>query len=571
MKDILETIDQKYWDEAKRRFEIIKPFIDKKSTKEEIIQHSENCKVHYTTIYRWLKAYENSRELVSLIPKYSNRGGKGEKRLEVATELIIDKAINDLYLYKQKFTARQVYSEIKRRCKHSDIAPPHENTVRNRIKQLEDKKVIQMREGRRAADRLYKNTDGMFPEGTYPLDVIQIDHTPMDIIIVDEKYRQPIGRPYLTLAMDVYSRMITGYYIAIEEPSYFSVSQCLTNSILTKEKFLRDHDVEGEWKICGIPRALHLDNAAEFKSENLQRVCDNHNISLEFRTIGGARYGGHIERIIGTSMRQIHTLPGATFSDIVQKGDYNSEKEAAFTLEELERWMCQYIVNTYHKLFHHGIGMTPDKKYEIGIFGDEHNLGKGLPELIKDEEKFRISLLPTEMRTIQQSGVKIDTIQYYHDVLRKYIRSKGSDGKAQRFLFKKDPRDISTIWFYDSSLKEYFPIPYKNISFPPISQWELREVKRYLSDKYNNEADENQIFIAYEKMHQIKENAIKQTKLMRKKASAKKALTRKKNNDFPNKGTINQKIETAKDDIYDELFNNVEAFDDIDIGLNDEN
>lgn len=34
-----------------------------------------------------------------------------------------------------------------------------------------------------------------FPGAEYPLAVAQIDHTPMDVIVVDEEHRQPIQRP----------------------------------------------------------------------------------------------------------------------------------------------------------------------------------------------------------------------------------------------------------------------------------------------------------------------------------------------------------------------------------------
>jgi putative transposase len=562
LNKILETIPEEEWNIAKKRFKIIEPFIYQQTLKEDIIKVAKENNIHYTTIYRWLKLYEKRGETMALVPNYNLRGGKGKKRLELGVELIIDKVINDLYLYKQKFTARQVYSEIKRRCINADLIPPHENTVRDRIKELDDKKVVMMRESRRSSDRKYQNTDGMFQEGTYPLDVIQIDHTPIDIIVVDEKYRQPIGRPYLTLAIDIYSRMVTGLYIALEEPSYFSVSQCLSNSILPKENFLRSLEIEGEWNICGIPRVLHLDNAQEFKSTDLRKVCENHNISIQYRPVARPQFGGHIERLIGTTMQVVHKLPGTTFSNIVKKGDYDSEKEAVLTLKELEMIICEFIVNEYHIRFHHGIETTPKKRYEKGVFGDDNTIGRGLPELVQDEEKFKLSLLPTLYRTIQQSGVKIDGIQYYHDTLRPYIKMQ-ENGKPQKFLFKRDPRDISTIWFYEPKLEEYFPIPYKNITFPSISKWELQAIKRHLSDKELNTGDENLIFKTHTKIMQIQENAVKQTKLTRKANSAKVSHKRKQELDFPQ---TMEESNNATEMSYEKIFKNAQVFDDIDIG-----
>lgn len=51
--------------------------------------------------------------------------------------------------------------------------------------------------------------------GTYrvdrALDVVQIDHTRVDAIVVDETHRLPIGRPWLTLAVDVATRVVVGF------------------------------------------------------------------------------------------------------------------------------------------------------------------------------------------------------------------------------------------------------------------------------------------------------------------------------------------------------------------------
>jgi tetratricopeptide (TPR) repeat protein len=62
--------------------------------------------------------------------------------------------------------------------------------------------------------------------------------------------------------------------------------------------------------------------------------------------------GGHIERLVGTLMRAPHELPGATFSNPKQRGNYDSEASAALTLDELERWLTDYIVCVYHAKRH---------------------------------------------------------------------------------------------------------------------------------------------------------------------------------------------------------------------------
>lgn len=558
-KDRLEDIGDADWKEAKRRLSIIQPIIEQGLGKEDVINIAKEQHIHYTTIYRWLSRYKGSGLLQSLVPNTKNRGLKGHVRIEQESELITKNAIENLYLTKQKLPVSVVYREILKRCRHANVTAPHINTVRNRIKRLSEEHIVAKRESRQIADRKYRNTDGVFPEGSFPLDVVQIDHTPMDIILVDELERKPIGRPYLTLAIDVYSRMVTGFYIALEAPSFFSVGQCLSHSILTKERYLQKVSVEGTWQVWGVPKTLAVDNASEFRSQEMQRFCEQYGITIMWRPVARPQFGGHIERLIGTSMKEVHTLPGTTFSNITERGTYDSDKESSLTLKELEQWITEFVVNVYHKRVHHSLNMTPEQKFEEGIFGKDGLLGTGIPFQIRDEERVKIDLLPSVERTIQQHGVVIDKIKYYADVLRRWIgyRDPKKNG-AQKFVFKVDPRDISVLYFYDPEIKEYFPVPYRNISYPPISQWELNEIQKRLKEKHLQNYDEIEIFEAYERMDKIKEKAQSSTRASRRKASAKKIHQERVKYTKVNR----EDIENSE---FDVLFSNAKPFDAIEV------
>ncbi|MBE0513912.1 DDE-type integrase/transposase/recombinase [Sulfurimonas sp.] len=560
--DRIDDIADEDWEVAKNRLEIIRPIIEQGLGKKELLAIAKQHNIHQATIYRWKEKYEATGLLQSLVPNIRNRGPKGHTRIEQAAELIMNKAIETLYLDKQKLPVRAVYREVQKRCRNADVTPPHENTFRRRVKKLSQEQIVAKRESRKIADRKYNNMDGMFPDGLFPLETVQIDNTPMDIILVDEVERKPIGRPYLTIAIDIYSRMIFGFYIALEAPSYYSVSQCLANGVLSKERYLQHIGVEGDWKIWGIPKNINLDNGPEFQNKELRRFCEQYGITVTYRLPGTPNLGGNIERAIGTYMREVHTLPGATFSNPTQRGQYNSDKEASLTLNELEKWITEFIVNVYHTRIHETLQTTPISKFEEGVFGDGKYPGTGIPAKIADENRFKIDLLPTFNRTIQQPGVKLDNITYYADVLRRWIKAKDEKtGKPRQFVFKRNPRDISTIYFYDPEIKEYFPLPYRNVSYPPMSMWELHEITRELKEKGRENYDEMEIFAAYERMDKIKEEAKKSTKTSRKIESSKK--THKKRNE-------NQKIILSDDkkpinSEFDALFDNVQAFDDIEV------
>jgi putative transposase len=82
---------------------------------------------------------------------------------------------------------------------------------------------------------------------------VQIDHTVIDLIVVDERDRQPIGRPYLTLAIDVFTRCVVGMVVTLEAPSAVSVGLCLAHVACDKRPWLEGLDVEMDWPMSGKP------------------------------------------------------------------------------------------------------------------------------------------------------------------------------------------------------------------------------------------------------------------------------------------------------------------------------
>ncbi|MCG9053511.1 Mu transposase C-terminal domain-containing protein [Laribacter hongkongensis] len=520
--DLVQVLD-KDWEEAKRRYEIIRPLLDKADrSRQDVTERGKACGLHTNTLYEWIRRYEDSHLLTSLLPRIRN--DKGSTKLTQEVETIIQAVVESEYLTKQRKSQQKVCDEVRKRCLYAGIEPPHDNTVRNRLKLLAGEHVMAKRRGRKAADQAYSPIEGSFPGADWPLAVVQIDHTPLDIILVDDIDRRPVNKPWITLAIDVFSRMVVGFYVSFDPPGALSAGQCLASAILPKESWLAKHDIKGEWPCWGMPAKLHMDNAREFRGNMLKRACDQYGIDIEWRPVARPHFGGHIERLLGTFAKEIHTLPGTTFSNVQERGDYDSEGKAALTLTELEEWLVTFIVNVYHQRVHSSLNMPPMEKYRQGIFGTKDSPGRGLPARITDEDRLRLDLMPYEERTVQDYGVVIDEIHYYHDVLRRWINAPDpvAPKYKRKFMFRRDPRDISTIWFYDPEIDLYYPIPYRDTSHPPISIWEMREAKRRAEADGRRHVDERALFAAYDRMCEIEQNAQAKTTSVRRAAQRRK-------------------------------------------------
>lgn len=525
----LVDISDKDFEKALEKYKIIEPLLTlEKRTAKDVKAVAKKHKRGVATLYRWLDAYETFNTVSSLSPAYKNCGAKGKSRLDKSVEAIIESVIDEFYLTKQQYPLSIIYMKIVEKCNNLNVEAPNKNTIRNRISTLNPKIVAKNRKGVSVKDT--RGMPGQYPEVKMPLDVIQIDHTKVDVILVDEETREEIGRPYITVALDVYSRMVYGFYISLEAPSYFSVGQALLNAILPKDDLLKMYNVAGEWPVFGLPRAVSMDNAKEFRSISLQKFCSEYRIKDIYCPVARSHFGGIIERLVGISMKKTHLIPGTTFSSVEKKGTYNSAKNAIITISELEQWYTDFIINIYHKTVHGTIHMTPEEKLYQGMLGVGDGTIPFLPTVPSDTLKLRMALLPASERTVQKNGITIDYITYFSETLRKWIipaeyKKLNKNLNSNNVLCRRDPRDISKIYVYDSDIDNYIEVPYADIRRPAMNIKELRksiaEAKKEVTDR---ELEQHDIFQAYNRLFEYSEKAKREQKTVRRQKSSKKHM-----------------------------------------------
>src|SRR5271157_4487245 len=317
-------------------------------------------------------------------------------------------------------------------CEKAGLQPPNRRTIKARVEDVD----LQTRGRRRGETEIVKATTPT--PGDYrasrPLEIVQIDHTKVDAFVVDEETREPVGRPWLTLALDVFTRMVTGFYLTMEPPSRLSTSLCLLHAVFDKTAWLREREIEEAWPVAGLPESIHVDNGADFRSRAFERAWRDEGVKIIWRPRGEPHFGGHIERLIGTQMGPIHLLPGSTSSNIQERREYDSKRHAALTLRELERYVAKEIAGQYHQIIHSTLRRPP-----LAVWREhESAVTFRVPQ---DRMKFWISFLPEDERTLRPDGIHLNNIRYWSPALTADLgRSKG------RLLVKYDPRDLSRIF-----------------------------------------------------------------------------------------------------------------------------
>lgn len=523
----LASIADKQISEAETKFKAVKHLADKQRCKiEEVQAAADLAGVGIATIYRWLKEYRAGMLMSSMLRK--ERSDLGKSRLPPATETIISSAISDYWLTSEKRSYALVHREIQRRCRAENVRAPSLPIVIERANRIDSKEAVLRRHGRASSDKL-KLIEGTVSNADRPYAVIQIDHTLVDIELVDSENRVSIGRPWITIAIDVFSRMIVGYYVSFDPPGMLGTGICIANAILPKYSAMTSLGVKYDYPCMGKPAIIHLDNAREFHSKTLDMACMEYGIDIQYRKIATPRYGGHIERLMGTFADEIKALSGTTFSNFIQKGDYDSPNKATFTLKQFEVWLAHLFLGVYHQRVHSSLNEPPLRRFTRAFMGDDAGPAPGLIDYVSNEERLRLDFLPMFEGTVQPYGVKIDHITYSADVLRRWVGAKDPQArsKKRKFIFRRDPRDISYIYFYDPDAKTHFKIPYRDRTHPPISLWELRAVRTYLVQQGKASVDENTLFRAYDAMRAIEQEQQRETSRVRRSDAMKRALRRK--------------------------------------------
>jgi putative transposase len=410
----------------------------------------------WRTVYRWLKDYRRGGDVRALIPATDQRGGKGQSRLQPEVSALIDAVIRDYYHKAEQVTikdllylvAAAIEDENKLRPASDRLPMPGESTLQRRVDALDVRERFAARHGAKAARREFAQV-GKTDYPQKPLERVEIDNTPIDLIVVDDTDFLPLGRLNLTKALDGATRYPLGYYLGFEPPSYYTVMECLHHAIWPKPDIRERYGTEHPWSAYGIPSLLVVDNGKEFIGQDLSDACLQLGITLENAPLQTPEFKAAIERHFGTCNSLFHALPGTTFSNIFQRGDYVSERQACMTLSELDQTLHLFLMDLYAERFHKGLQAIPARRWEAAI-------QEGFsPRLPASAQELSILLGRVAHRTLHRYGVEFENLRYNcAELATLRYRLKGEPAKI-----KYHPGDLSKVYVYDPFNQVYLTAP----------------------------------------------------------------------------------------------------------------
>ncbi|KOE96922.1 DDE-type integrase/transposase/recombinase [Vibrio parahaemolyticus] len=441
--------------ESQRNYELIKPIVEgegafdkrvRASRLNQVIAESGKGK---PTLYRLLRRYWQRGQMKNaLLPDYKNSGAGGKRRNfttskagrpriygigrgEPVTESVRKqfRIICDKYLMNDKgFSIRYSYIKFTKayKLKHPE-AEEHE------IPTLRQFQYFYKTEYTKATQLTVQTPQGNYKKDVRPLhgtateqalgpgSRYEIDATIADIYLVDDDDSDKIiGRPTIYMVIDVFSRMVAGFYIGFDNPSFPVAMKALICSFDSKVKACAEYGIdisEEQWPCVGIPDVLLADRG-ELMSHQVNYLVDAIGVRLESAPPRRGDAKGIVERSFGTLQDKFKPyMPGVVTGNKVKKhGERDYRVEAAVArsdfIEILLYSILAHNLNKPLEKYDRAPDMPeslPSIPIELWRWGLQHRTGR-LRAI--DTDIAKILLLPRQKVTVSELGIKLWGLTY---------------------------------------------------------------------------------------------------------------------------------------------------------------
>ena len=407
----------------------------------------------YVSVTRWVRQYrESGHDRLSLVPRLAQCGNRNP-RLPEEAQSAIAKAVA-YWLSEKRPTVddahRMLTTEIMElnstRPASAMLAIPSYETLAYAIRNTDIYVTTLGRWGANGARRLLR-TRAAGPIATLLLERVEIDHSPIDLLCVNEDGRL-IGRPILTLAIDKATRCPVGVHISYIPPSTVTVLECIKNSVTPKD-YIRERfpQIKDTWPCHGLALQYVVDNGKEFHSKTFQALKSTLGANISYMPGRHPWFKGVVERFFQSHNKALtHNLPGTTKSNAVARGDYPAERNACLTMAEFESLFMKWLIDVYLNTVHTALGTTPRLAWE-------KLAAVNPPRTLDPDINLDVAVALIFERRINNGRIRFAGLDYWSPEL---VLLEVRLGAQRTISFKVNPSDLSAIHVMHPDTQTYF-------------------------------------------------------------------------------------------------------------------
>lgn len=331
------------------------------------------------------------------------------------------------------------------------------------------------------------NTQVLGPGSRY-----EIDATIADIYLLSDSDRQSIvGRPVIYFVADVFSRMIAGFYIGFENPSYATSIQALKMAVTDKQEYCEQYGINitaDDWPCIGLPDAILAD-----RGELLGHQIETLEKSFSVRIENTPPYRGDlkpvVERYFKTMQAKFKPFAPGVVTGVKEKkkGGRDYRLDASLTISDFTKIMINSILmhNNTHQLKNYDRDSDmpsdlPAVPLQLWNWALQHRTGK-LRSVSK--KSLHIALLPRKKGTLSDLGIKLFGNYYICAEIREqgWLHRKNAVNRPKSLVVAYDPIDANTLYvFYEKDSLKYWQAHLSDRSreFRDCSFWEVWQIQQ---------------------------------------------------------------------------------------------
>ncbi|NBB62045.1 DDE-type integrase/transposase/recombinase [Pseudomonas sp. ODNR1LW] len=377
------------------------------------------------------------------------------------------------------------------------VPVPSREAFRKHLRSLECFETVAARYGKKEANKRFKAT-GEGLNAHRPLLLATIDHTLADIhIVMDADQWRYVGRPFLTLIVDVHSRCILGWVLSFEPPSLYSVIECIKRANRPKPRMRSLFpDCPELADIYGKCDEIVVDNGLEFIGTSFESGMTDLGVSIRWAPIRSPTYKAIVERFFSTLNSMLHKkLPGGTFPlQKLREWELDPQKFAVLTLEQTEA-LLDLAIGTYHQALHRSLKDTPVRTWVRGVNSDT-----GI-NILGDDRQLDKLLGAREERLVTRSGVELFNLRYHDPAItgplledlarRESVRGRRQGSASAKVAVKYNPANLGEIHVWNGPRGVYVTLPCTDREYAEgLSKWQHERLQEWQRECNALSADE---------------------------------------------------------------------------------
>ncbi len=340
-------------------------------------------------------------------------------------------------------------------------------SLSRRVREIDLYRRIAAREGIARARMVCRSVmDGA--GALFPLHRVEIDHTPLNWVVICDRTGLPLGRPLLTVVIDSYSNYVLGIYLSFYGPGLSSVSGVLRNAIIPKDDFAAGVKLSNRWLAFGVPDEIFVDNGLEFHARIFKSMAWHLGSDLTYCRVRTPWLKPHVERFFAT-LDYLSLVRGRVHKRVANVMNLDPRKDAAIKFSDLVKGLIMFVTDVYpfeinerklarpYDLYQEGVVRCPPAAFPLDMDG------------------LRLTTALAKELTVGPGGVELLGLPYGREELLPLHQRYGAKFKT---LVKFDPDDLEYIWVQDPKEKCWIDSPCRWTNYAAGKSWNQHQLTR---------------------------------------------------------------------------------------------